>query len=343
MSKTPTARLDRLLANLGYGSRREVQALVERGQVVLDGAKLDDASARLPVTADLPTRMRVQGAPLDPPAPLSLILHKPLGVVCSHRETGRTVYELLPARWRRRDPALSTIGRLDLDTTGLLLITDDGPFLHRVISPRSHVAKRYRATLDRPLQGHEAGLFASGELMLDGETTPLRPAMLEPLSDRTANLTITEGRYHQVRRMFAAVGNHVVALHRDRIGGLDLPADLAEGRYRLLSETKPGARCSPSCATRRGPENSPKLAWSSAKRSWADELVELGPRVVVPRTDPRSRASCRCFPCSRPRCRAPRSESSRTGRRQRPSAATETGVQARGARCSARRNLRNAC
>lgn len=236
MSKAPTARLDRLLANLGYGSRREVQALVERGAVVLDGERLRDASARLAVTADLPTRMTVGGAPLDPPAPLSLMLHKPLGVVCSHKEAGRSVYELLPARWRARDPALSTIGRLDADTTGLLLITDDGPFLHRVISPKSHVAKRYLATLDRPLEGHEAALFASGELMLESEATPLRPAVLEPLSDRTAYLTITEGRYHQIRRMFAAVGNHVVALHRDRIGELDLPADLAEGRYRLLTE-----------------------------------------------------------------------------------------------------------
>jgi len=236
MSKVPSARLDRLLANLGYGSRREVQALVDRGAVVLDGERLRDASARLPVTADLPGRMSVNGAPLDPPAPLSLILHKPLGVVCSHKEAGRSVYELLPARWRARDPALSTIGRLDADTTGLLLITDDGPFLHRVISPKSHVAKRYLATLDRPLEGHEAALFASGELMLESETTPLRPAVLEPLSERTAYLTITEGRYHQIRRMFAAVGNHVVGLHRDRIGALDLPADLAEGRYRVLTE-----------------------------------------------------------------------------------------------------------
>ena len=236
MSKVPSARLDRLLANLGYGSRREVQALVDRGAVVLDGERLRDASARLPVTADLPGRMSVNGAPLDPPAPLSLILHKPLGVVCSHKEAGRSVYELLPARWRARDPALSTIGRLDADTTGLLLITDDGPFLHRVISPKSHVAKRYLATLDRPLEGHEAALFASGELMLESETTPLRPAVLEPLSERTAYLTITEGRYHQIRRMFAAVGNHVVGLHRDRIGALDLPGDLTEGRYRVLTE-----------------------------------------------------------------------------------------------------------
>ncbi len=233
-AKAPMARLDRLLANLGYGSRREVQALVARGQVVLDGATLKDAGARVPVAADLPQRMTVAGRPVDPPAPLTLMMHKPLDVVCSHREAGRSVYELLPARWRARTPGLSTIGRLDKDTTGLLLITDDGPFLHRVISPRSHVPKRYLATLDRPLEGHEAAAFASGTLMLDGETAPLAPAVLEPLDARRAHLTITEGRYHQVRRMFAAVGNHVVALHRDRIGGLGLPDDLEPGAWRVL-------------------------------------------------------------------------------------------------------------
>jgi 16S rRNA pseudouridine516 synthase len=229
------ARLDRLLANLGYGSRREVTALVARGQVVLDGAVVKDSGARIPIAADLPARMTVAGQPVDPPAPLTILMHKPLGVVCSHREAGRSVYELLPARWRARMPGLSTIGRLDKETSGLLLITDDGPFLHRVISPRSHVAKRYVATLDRPLEGGEAELFAAGTLMLDSETEPLAPAILEPLGPTEARLTITEGRYHQVRRMFAAVGNHVTALHRDRIGGLDLPDDLAPGAWRILN------------------------------------------------------------------------------------------------------------
>jgi 16S rRNA pseudouridine516 synthase len=229
------ARLDRLLANLGYGSRREVTELVARRQVVLDGAVLRDAGARIAVTADLPGRMTVSGQPLDPPAPLTILMHKPLDVVCSHREAGRSVYELLPHRWRAREPALSTIGRLDKDTSGLLLITDDGPFLHRVISPRAHVAKRYVATLARPLGGGEAEVFAAGTLMLEGEREPLAPAVLEPLSPTQARLTITEGRYHQVRRMFAAVGNHVVALHRDRIGGLGLPDDLAGGQYRLMT------------------------------------------------------------------------------------------------------------
>ncbi len=233
--KTPTARLDRLLANLGYGSRREVGQMAAAGMITLDGARLRDPSAHVPLTPDLPERMRVGDAPVDPPPPLTLILHKPLGLVCSHREPGRSVYELLPPRWRRRDPALSTIGRLDLDTSGLLLITDDGALLHRVISPRSHVTKRYLVTLDRPLRGDEGAIFAAGGLLLEGETDALAPAMLEPLSATRAWLTITEGRYHQVRRMFAALGNHVVALHRDRVGGLDIPEDLTPGAFRALT------------------------------------------------------------------------------------------------------------
>lgn len=228
------ARLDRLLANLGYGSRREVQGLLRKGAVVFDGAALSDGGQKIPVVPDLPERMTIEGAPVDPPAPLTLLMHKPLGVVCSHREPGRSVYELLPRRWRARMPGLSTIGRLDLDTTGLLLITDDGPLLHRVIAPRSHVAKRYVAQLARPLRGDEAAIFASGELILESEADPLAPATLEPLSETEARLTITEGRYHQVRRMFAAVGNHVEALHRDQIGGLFLPQDLAPGEWRIL-------------------------------------------------------------------------------------------------------------
>ena len=219
----------------GYGSRREVTDLVSRRQVVLDGVAVKDAGGRIAISADLPNRLSISGQPLDPPAPLTLLMHKPLDVVCSHREAGRSVYELLPHRWRARIPALSTIGRLDKQTSGLLLITDDGPFLHRVISPKSHVAKRYIATLDRPLKGDEAEVFASGALMLEGETDPLAAAELEPLGPAQASLTITEGRYHQVRRMFAAVGNHVVALHRDRIGGLGLPADLEPGAWRILT------------------------------------------------------------------------------------------------------------
>lgn len=156
MSKTPTMRLDRLLANLGYGSRKEMHGLVAAGEVILDGAELTDANARIAIGPDLPARMTIMGAPVDPPPPVVIMLHKPVGVVCSHKEAGRRIYDLLPPRWRVRDPALSSVGRLDKDTSGLLLITDDGGFLHRVISPKRHVPKSYIATLDRPLTGRKA-------------------------------------------------------------------------------------------------------------------------------------------------------------------------------------------
>ena len=235
-AKSQTLRLDRLLANMGYGSRREVQGLVAAGQVTLDGAPVRDADLKVPVVPALSERMRVQGAPLDPPPGLVLLLHKPLGVTCSHKDAGPLVYSLLPPRWRVRDPAISTVGRLDKETSGLLLLTDDGDLLHRIISPRKQVTKRYHATLARPLIGHEAEAFASGALMLEGDDKPVAPAVLEPLSEREAWLTVTEGRYHLVRRMFAALGNHVEALHRDRIGSLDLPPDLEPGRFRRPSE-----------------------------------------------------------------------------------------------------------
>ncbi|CAN5175790.1 pseudouridine synthase [soil metagenome] len=227
-------RLDRLLANMGYGSRREIQQMVRAGYVRLDGEVLHDADQRIAVTSDLAERMRIGASPLDPPPGLTLMLHKPIGVTCSHKEGGALVYDLLPDRWRRREPALSTVGRLDKDTSGLLLVTDDGDLLHRIISPRAHVAKRYRVTLDRQLTGEEGIQFASGALTLESDDKPLLPAELEVLSATSALLTIHEGRYHQVRRMFAAVGNHVTDLHRDRIGGLDLPGDLDPGAWRIL-------------------------------------------------------------------------------------------------------------
>lgn len=227
-------RLDKLLANLGYGSRREVQALARVGAVLLDGSPVGDASARIALDPDFPARMTIDGDPLDPLPGLVLMLHKPLGVTCSHKESGPLVYGLFPERWRRRDPPLSTVGRLDKDTSGLLLLTDDGALLHRIIAPRANVAKRYQVTLDRPLRGDEAAVFASGTLMLEGEDRPLLPVALEAHDATHAAVTLHEGRYHQVRRMFAAMGNHVAVLQRDRVGGLALPDDLTPGAYRIL-------------------------------------------------------------------------------------------------------------
>ncbi len=233
--KTQSSRVDRLLGGLGYGSRNEMARLGKAGGIVLDGVELTDVSKRIAVTPDLPERMTVDGKALDPVPGLVLMLHKPLGMTCSHKEDGALVYDVLPDRWRRRDPAISTIGRLDKETSGLLLLTDDGDLLHRVISPKRHVAKIYRVTLARPLAGTEQALFEAGGLVLEGEDKPLAPAELEVLSQTEARLTVTEGRYHMVRRMFAAAGNHVEALHRERVGALALPDDLEPGDWRLLT------------------------------------------------------------------------------------------------------------
>ena len=234
--KTPTSRVDKLLGSMGYGSRTEMARLGKAGGILLDGVDLTDVSKRIAVTPDLPARMEIDGDPLDPTPGLVMMLHKPLGMTCSRKEDGALVYDVLPPRWKRRDPAISTIGRLDKQTTGLLLLTDDGDLLHRVISPKRHVAKVYRATLARPLVGTEGDVFAAGGLVLEGEDKPLSPAVLEVLSPTEARLTVTEGRYHMVRRMFAAVGNHVEGLHRERVGGLALPDDLAPGAWRLLDQ-----------------------------------------------------------------------------------------------------------
>lgn len=225
-------RLVRVIANLGYGSRRDVAAMFRAGRITdADGDVLyaDDVLAQ--------ERIRVDGEPLDPPPGLVLMLHKPLGVTCSRRDPGRVVYDLLPPRYRVRTPALSTIGRLDRDTSGLLLFTDDGALLHRVIAPRAHVAKIYAATLAQDLRGDEAEIFASGTLLLEAEREPLAPARLVSLAPRQAQLTLTEGRYHQVRRMFAAVGNHVEALHRVAVGALTL-GDLPPGAWRALDHAE---------------------------------------------------------------------------------------------------------
>ncbi|WP_297802652.1 pseudouridine synthase [uncultured Brevundimonas sp.] len=235
MAKVPTSRVDKLLSSMGYGSRNEMARMAKAGGIMLDGEDLTDVTKRIPVTPDLPSRMEIDGEPLDPVQGLVILLNKPLGMTCSHKEDGALVYDVLPERWLRRDPAISTIGRLDKQTSGLLLLTDDGDLLHRVISPKRHVKKTYRATLARPLNGTEGALFASGELMLEGEDKPLAPAELEVVSETEALLSVTEGRYHQVRRMFAATGNHVEALHRERLGGLVLPDDLAPGEWKLLN------------------------------------------------------------------------------------------------------------
>ena len=193
-----------------------------------DGSTVRDGDAFLH------DELLVDGIPLDPAPGAVVMLHKPVGYVCSTRDASQLVYELLPTRFPYRTPVMAPIGRLDRDTSGLLLITDDGQLNHRLSSPRTHLPKVYEARLASDLRGDEREFFASGTVMLDSETTPLLPATLEVLDTRTARVTITEGRYHQVRRMFAAVGNRVDALHRRAVGGLELDG-LESGQWRVLS------------------------------------------------------------------------------------------------------------
>ena len=223
-------KLVKHLANLGYGSRKEVAQMFRAGRIT-------DARGDVLYADDRPAHadVRVDAEALDPPPGLLLMLHKPVGYTCSRKDQGRLVYDLLPPRFRLRDPLLSSVGRLDRDTSGLLLLTDDGQLLHRITSPKSELAKFYIATLAQDLGAEVTALFASGTLLLESEQTPLLPVELDVLAPRHARLTLHEGRYHQVRRMFAAVGNHVEALHRERIGGLDLD-DLAPGHWRVLAE-----------------------------------------------------------------------------------------------------------
>jgi 16S rRNA pseudouridine516 synthase len=221
-------KLVKLIANLGYGSRKDVTAMFREGRITNPQGEVLYADDKVGHDA-----IRVDGEPLDPPPGMTLMLHKPVGYTCSTKDPGRVIYDLLPPRFRLRSPLLSSVGRLDRDTSGLLLMTDDGALLHRIVSPKAKLAKVYEATLAQDLRGDEGAVFASGTLMLESDTTPLAPAALHVHDARHAALTLTEGRYHQVRRMFAAVGNHVEALHRSRIGGLSL-GDLPAGRWRLL-------------------------------------------------------------------------------------------------------------
>lgn len=222
-------RLDQVLASLGYGSRREVQAIVADRRVTIDGDTAVDAAQKV-----APAQVRIDGDPLDHPEGVLVMLHKPAGLVCSHdAREGPNVYSLLPDRWRRRNPGVTSVGRLDKDTTGLLLLTDLTGLVHRLTSPRHKVPKVYRVSVDRPLAPDLVNLFAAGTIQLDGEASPCAPATLRIDTSQDAEVTLTEGRYHQVKRMFAACGLTVLTLHRIRFGDLEL-GDLPPGHCREL-------------------------------------------------------------------------------------------------------------
>jgi 16S rRNA pseudouridine516 synthase len=223
-------RLDQLLANLGHGSRSEVRDLVRGGLVTVRGEVEDDPGAKVEAQDVL-----VEGEVLEAPEGLLAVLHKPVGYVCTRaEEEGQTIYELLPERWTKRNPAVTSVGRLDKDTSGILLVTDRGALVQRWTSPKSEVEKVYEVEVDAPLEEKLVRRFASGTLMLRSEDTPCLPAKLEIVDELHAKLTLTEGRYHQVRRMFASQGWHVVALHRSRFGEFTL-GDLPSGEWKMVT------------------------------------------------------------------------------------------------------------
>ncbi|MDO4220999.1 MAG: pseudouridine synthase [Akkermansia sp.] len=213
-------RTDALLSRFGYCSRKDAPAWIKAGRVVQDGSAITAARQN----AD-PARTLVDGAPVPFPNGLYAAFHKPLGCTCSHKEEGALIYDLLPPEWLRRNPPVNSVGRLDKETSGLLLLTDDGAFEHAMTSPRRHVPKVYELTTSAPIPEDAVVLFAAGTLLLNGETTPCKPAELIITAPCAARLTLHEGRYHQVRRMLAAAGAPVLTLQRVQIGPLRL-ADL---------------------------------------------------------------------------------------------------------------------
>jgi 16S rRNA pseudouridine516 synthase len=225
-------RIDRILSNLGYGSRADARAMVRARRVAVAGEVVRDAAAKAEAT-----QVTLDGEPLEAPDGLFVAFHKPVGYVCSHDDRdGNRVWELLPAQWLERNPKATTVGRLDKDSSGLLLVTDLLPLVHDLSSPRHHVAKRYVVGLDAPIDAEETerlrSAFASGALVLRGEEDdPCLPAELRAIDARTVEVVLTEGRHRQVRRMFGACGHHVATLHRVAVGPYEL-GDLAPGEWR---------------------------------------------------------------------------------------------------------------
>ncbi len=232
LSLMANMRLDKLLAAAGYGSRKDVKALIKKGAVLVNGEKEKDPGRIISPESDT---IEVSGEAVIFAEHRYYMLNKPKGVVSATEDKAeRTVLDLLPATDRRD---IFPVGRLDKDTTGLLLLTDDGELAHRLLSPKKHVDKRYKAVLERAVTDEDVKAFAEG-LKVDEGFTAL-PAELEAATsdDRpAAYVTIREGKFHQVKRMFEAVGNRVLGLERLSMGSLLLDRSLAPGEYRPLTD-----------------------------------------------------------------------------------------------------------
>lgn len=237
MADAPTgpARLDFFVAHATGLSRKQAKALIRNGAVTVTA---EDGALRAGLKANSSVApgecVRLDGQTLALPGERYLMLHKPAGRVCALEDALPTVIDLIPADQRR---GLRIVGRLDRDTTGLLLLTTDGQWAHRLMSPRHHCAKRYRVTTAEPLDDDQLARLRTGVVLHD-DPAPTLPADAQALSDTELLLTISEGRYHQVKRMLAAVGNRVVALHREAVGDIELDPDLPAGAWRSLTDAE---------------------------------------------------------------------------------------------------------
>lgn len=223
-------RLDKFLSAQTTLSRRDATAKVRRGAVTVNGAVVRDPSQKVDPTTCAVT---LDGQAVSYFRHIYIMLNKPAGILCVSRDPhAPTVVDLLPEEWRARE--LFPAGRLDKDTTGMVLLTDDGDFAHRMLAPKKHVPKRYLVTLDHPVDQATVASFASGMTLMSGEVC--LPAECEPLEGNEAIVTLHEGKYHQIKRMFAACSLHVEALHRLSMGGLPLDPSLAPGESRMLTD-----------------------------------------------------------------------------------------------------------
>ena len=238
-------QLQDILYSQGFGTRRVCAGLIQQGFVQVypsneDLALVQHTQSATELVAN-GLRFKVQGVDWPYQEKAYLMLHKPAGTECSQKpSTYPSIYTLLPSPLRLRPQkgavqGVQAVGRLDQDTTGLLLLTDDGKFIHRMSSPRHHVPKVYEVTVKHPLDDSQVQKLLDG-VVLDDDPKPVRAATCEAVSSHHLRLTLTEGKYHQVKRMVAAVSNRVEGLHRSQIGGLKLPDDLAPGQWRWLSE-----------------------------------------------------------------------------------------------------------
>ena len=238
-------QLQDILYSQGFGTRRVCAGLIQQGLVQVCQSKETFSHVLYTQSAiDLVAnglRFKVQGVDWPYHEKAYVMLHKPAGTECSQKpSTYPSIYTLLPSPLRLRPQkgavqGVQAVGRLDQDTTGLLLLTDDGKFIHRMSSPRHHVPKVYEVRVKHPLDGSQVQQLLEG-VVLDDDPKPVRAAACEAVSSHHLRLTLTEGKYHQVKRMLAAVSNRVEGLHRSQIGGLKLPEDLLPGQWRWLGE-----------------------------------------------------------------------------------------------------------